>query len=269
MKRTWLMMIAWSLPVIAWGNIEFGTSIAGAATTSCTDTSFGREQPPLIAGSNSVSTGLCTVPLLGTSSASASASVDPLGVGFGIEGQATTTATSNFVAGLASATATYFDTVHLISPLIDYAGGVSVVAGDTYNLNVSGAGPTHQAGASVTFSILSINGEPVPSPTTYQQAASQTTNGTSTGNLSVDFTVLACPCSFVWEINGAASSVEGSSASFHDPFFIDLPPGWAYTLASQTVVTTPEPATPLLTGIGLLLLVLLGRPDFRLTRPPA
>jgi len=260
MKRVILAVITLVLPSLIWAD-GFGGSIFGGAAT-CSGADIFNQAPrifPLFDSAKST----CTIPKIGTFTASALAGVDPLGITSEIEGQATTggTKVGGIAAGaVAGAQATFFDTVDLISPIIDYTGGVTVIAGDAYDLSVSGSAKFHPASADITFSILSINGEPVPSPATYQQTVSQDANGSKSGNLSIEFTILACPCSFVWQATGLASSGGGSSASFHDPFFLDLPPGWTYTLASQqAVTTTPEPASLLLTGVGLLAVALLRR----------
>jgi hypothetical protein len=106
--------------------------------------------------------------------------------------------------------------------------------------------------ASVTFSVVSINGEPVSSPATYQQMVSQTSDGSYSGNLSVEFTILACPCSFEFQVEGSVIGGGSSSGSFHDPFFINLPDGWSYTLASQEAVSTPEPSSWLMVAFGMI-----------------
>ena len=49
-------------------------------------------------------------------------------------------------------------------------------------------------------------------------------------------------CSFMVNWSGSASVQGTTSASFTDPLSIDLPLGWTYTLASQSVATVPEPS---------------------------
>lgn len=159
-------------------------------------------------------------------------------------------------SGVATSASSYFDTVSLISPLIDYTGGVSVTAGDNYSLNVTGA--SANSTASIGLTILSINGAPAPS--SYADNQYQTGSGTSSGQLSVDFTILACPCSFEFIVLGSAvAGPQTATASFEDPFFITLPPGWTYTLASQTAAAAPEPGTVVFGIGGLVLMIGLGK----------
>jgi hypothetical protein len=255
MQRTLFAIIALSLPSLALEASEFGGSIFGGASTCAGADTFGPQDAVLGGATNNANSGPCTIPNVGTWSASPSASVDLFGISPEIQGEATTTGT--LVLGLtaaaaAGASATYFDTVHLISPRINSTGGVDVIAGDTYNLSVSGSGQFHAASADITFSVISINGEPAPSPATYQQMISETSDGTYSGNISVAFTILACPCSFVFQVDGSAAAGGGSTASFNDPFFLELPPGWTYTLASQEAATAPELSSLVLVASGMV-----------------
>ena len=52
-------------------------------------------------------------------------------------------------------------------------------------------------------------------------------------------------------MEGSLGGGGSSSGSFHDPFFINLPDGWSYTLASQELVSTPEPGSLALVALGL------------------
>jgi hypothetical protein len=254
MLRKLFLIVALCLPWLALAS-EFGGMIFGGASTCAGADTFGPQNPVLGVATGSAASGPCTIPKIGTFTASASASVDLLGVSPEIQGQATTTGPliGGFTAAAAAGvTATYFDTVHLISPVIDFRGGVDVVAGDSYSLNISNSAPLHPMDASVTFSVVSINGEPVSSPATYQQMVSQSSDGSYSGNLSVEFTILACPCSFEFQVDGTVSGGGSSSGSFHDPFFINLPDGWSYTLASQEAVSTPEPNSLALVALGMI-----------------
>ena len=253
MLRNLFWIVALFLPSLALAS-EFGGSIFGGGATCGGANAFGPEDAILGVAADSANIPSCTIPHIGTFTASASASVDLLGVTPEIQGQATTTGPLIIgisAASTAGAQATYFDTVHLISPSINFAGGVDVVAGDSYSLNISNSAPSHPMDGSITFSVVSINGEPVSSPATYQQMVSQNTDGSYSGNLSVEFTILACPCSFEFQVEGLLSGGGSSSGSFHDPFFINLPDGWSYTLASQEAVSTPEPSTWALVALGL------------------
>jgi hypothetical protein len=75
---------------------------------------------------------------------------------------------------------------------------------------------------------------------------------TNTGSLSGvldtgDITVVGCPCAV--EILGSVTvrGSNGGGGSAKDPFTINLPPGWTYTLASEeqagAVAPAPEPGT--------------------------
>jgi hypothetical protein len=230
----------------------FSTIIAGGATTECgaSGGTFGPEQPPLGVGSDSISSGPCVV--LGVlQSASASASVNATGTTSQIAGSAA----SQGVGAVAGASASYSDTVTLNSPQINFTGGVNVIISDAYTLDLSGVGSAVGAGGEVeiALAILGINGLQAPvSDRAFQGAL---TNGTYTGQLNVNFSISSCPCNFLFQLSGDADVASGVSADFQDPIVITLPPGWTYTLASQTVgaVATPEPGTSLgLTGFGLL-----------------
>jgi hypothetical protein len=253
MLRNLFAVAALFLPWLAQSS-EFGGSIFGGAATCTSADNFGPENTVLGVAADSGNSA-CTIPHIGTFTASASASVDLLGVTPEIQGQATTTGPLILgitAASTAGVTATYFDTVHLISPMINFAGGVDVVAGDSYSLNISNSAPTHLMDGSITFSVVSINGEPVSSPATYQQMVSENSDGSYSGNLSVEFTILACPCSFQFQVEGLLGGGGSSSGSFHDPFFINLPDGWRYTLASQEAVSTPEPSSLAMMAIGMI-----------------
>jgi len=253
MSRNLFALVVLFLPGLAQAS-EFGGMIFGGGATCGGADTFGPEDAILGVAADSTNIPSCTIPKIGTFSASASASVDLLGVTPEIQGQATTTGPLIIgvsAASTAGAQATYFDTVHLISPSINFAGGVDVVAGDSYNLNISNSAPPHLMDGSITFSVVSINGEPVSSPATYQQMVSESSDGSYSGNLSVEFTILACPCSFEFQVEGSVIGGGSSSGSFHDPFFINLPDGWSYTLASQEAVSTPEPSCMALVVFGM------------------
>jgi hypothetical protein len=79
------------------------------------------------------------------------------------------------------------------------------------------------------------------------------TDGELSGTLSEEFTILGCPCDFVFDVEGSAHASNGGSAGYHDPFFVDLPPGWSFTIASDQSAT-PEPGGLASIGGGLLLL---------------
>ena len=254
MLRNLFAVAALFLPGLAQAS-EFGGSIFGGAATCAGADNFGPENAVFGVAADSANVPACTIPHIGTFTASASASVDLLGVTPEIQGQATTTGPLIIgitAASTAGVTATYFDTVYLISPMINFAGGVDVVAGDSYSLNISNSAPTHLMDGSITFSVVSINGEPVSSAATYQQMVSENSDGSYSGNLSVEFTILACPCSFEFQVEGLLSGGGSSSGSFHDPFFINLPDGWSYTLASQEAVSTPEPSSWALVAFGMI-----------------
>ncbi|MBI4910377.1 MAG: hypothetical protein HY820_42560 [Acidobacteria bacterium] len=56
-----------------------------------------------------------------------------------------------------------------------------------------------------------------------------------------------CPCVFTLKLQVSAAIANGGSASAEDPFTINLPPGWTYTLASQEAAaggTRFVPLTP-------------------------
>jgi hypothetical protein len=71
-----------------------------------------------------------------------------------------------------------------------------------------------------------------------------------------------CPC--VLEIDGAAAVnvSSGASGTAQDPFTINLPPGWTYTLASQEIAATAEPRGQFLIGsvLAMVCIFLLRRP---------
>lgn len=156
-----LAFIVLGSPPIAWA-ASFGGTATSSASTPCDPMSPVGPIPEVLGEATAASSsGPCSVPRLGTYSSSAYAHVDQLGISYDISGSATASgaAISGASPAGASAEATYFDTVTLISPLIDYTGGVPVTASDNYTINVSGV-----ASAQILCSITSINGAPVPSP---------------------------------------------------------------------------------------------------------
>jgi hypothetical protein len=227
--------------------LTFGSSVAAAAGTAC-----GRQDsvgPTLLGATGFVdaSSGPCTV--VGTLGAQGSAvSGASIGIHWDVSGQAFAT---NYGSS-ANADVVFFDTVTLNSPLIHYTGGVNVIAGDTYTLNVTapdGGGAT----AFLRYQVVEINGNPAPA--SYQDSVTQTSSGLYKGALRVDFNIGPCPCSFefsvIGHVNADLSGVPGNaSATFHDPLYIDLPPGWTYTLASDSAIPEPSPLLP--TAIALV-----------------
>lgn len=226
----------------------FGSSASAAAGTLCgTQDSEG---PALLgaAGLVDASSGPCTI--AGTLGRQGSA-VSEANIGGVWDVHAQAYATND--GSTASADVAFYDSVTLNSPLINYTGGVNVVAGDTYTLDVA-APSGGSATAFLRYNVVEINGNPAPA--NYQDSVTQSSSGIYTGALSVDFNIGPCPCSFEFLVTGhvdaSMSGAPGNAhATIHDPLFIDLPAGWTYTLASQSA--TPEPSPLLLTAVGMVL----------------
>jgi hypothetical protein len=132
-----------------------------------------------------------------------------------------------------------------------------VIAGDSYDLNVR-VGPKSAASAAISFQIGDIDGNPQTFGPFSRHVLTST--GSAVGQISEEFTILSCPCSFSFAIRGRANANGDASATARDdPFFVQLPPGWTYTLASQQGAAIPEPTSLALTlttlgvaGIGLI-----------------
>lgn len=232
-------------------NPFYGSTVSASATTQCgAPDSIG---PTAVgaAGFVDAASGPCVV--VGTLGAQADAvSQASIASLWNVSGQAYAT---NY-GSTASADFAFYDSVTLNSPLINYTGGVDVVAGDNYTLNLA-APAGGNANAFLRYTVTTING--APAPPSYQDFILQSSSGIYTGALNVAFTILACPCSFEFlvtgHVNAAMSGAPGQAfATVHDPLFIDLPPGWTYTLDSQSAgPATPEPSTLLLAGAALIL----------------
>jgi len=81
----------------------------------------------------------------------------------------------------------------------------------------------------------------------------QLTGGSSQGILTTgDLTLSNCPCTV--EIDGIVSVNVSNGGSGHavDPFTINLPEGWTYTLESESLASVPEPGN--LVPVGTLLI---------------
>ncbi|HXN46118.1 MAG TPA: hypothetical protein VN893_05720 [Bryobacteraceae bacterium] len=84
------------------------------------------------------------------------------------------------------------------------------------------------------------------------QSKDWSTNGTTTGLLNTDqLTFASCPCVFTLGLTASASAASGigqtASANAQDPFTINLPPGWTYTIESAATSNTGAsfvPVTP-------------------------
>jgi hypothetical protein len=255
MQKLIRMGLFWVVPGFALAN-SFGTNILANATTECGGSStLGPEQPPLGVGHASVSSGPCVFALVFPMSASASASVDLLGTSSEIEGSAL----SMGVGSLGGSSATYFDTVTLNSPLIDYTGSVSVGVADAYTLDLSGVSGLAAGQSSVALGILSING--LQAPVSYRASRGVVSDGAYSGQLDVSFSILSCPCSFVFELTGEAEAANGVSADFNDPVVIALPDGWTYSLASHQTggtVAAVEPGSLFELGLGVIVIGAVG-----------
>ena len=145
------------------------------------------------------------------------------------------------------------DFVKYIIALINYTGGVTVIVGANYNIGITGPPNVGDQGG-VSISVSTINGVNLTVPP--NDGHFENTNGSYTGQLSTEFTILACPCSFVFDAKASAVAGGGGQSLTTDPFFIQLPPGWTYTLSSQAAVV-PEPGS--LALIGLVALIVGGR----------
>lgn len=213
--------------------------------------------------SGNVDTGFCQItngngpPLTGEAQVHAFA--NPLGsypsnLPFDVGGYVDTT--SNGPEGLGSGVeadgfflAISSDTITLNSPLINYTGGVDVVVGSNYTLDVAFVNSLNAASSQVSFNVPVINGTPVTFPAQGQQMLNH--NGHLTGQIQDEFTILACPCSFTLLVMAQASADDGALADATDPFFIQLPPGWTYTTSSQAAAV-PEPASLIFIVSGLI-----------------
>jgi hypothetical protein len=258
MRVMLLSTIVLALSSAAWGDVEFGGNVSGGFLLCGSQNNWGPYTEVLGVAYHSV-TNSCTI---GDDSFSVSseASVNLTGLLANIDGKATAS-TTDTGGNAGYANAIFFDTYDLDPPSIHYKGGVNVVAGDAYILNISGTQsvPFSGSDASLTYSVTSINGVPIKTknlPRYTNTVKKGLADGSYSGTLFVSFKIKACPpgCSFGFMEGGVAEAVGNSSASFtNDAIFIDLPPGWTYTLASQEIISTPEPATFWLVGVATLL----------------
>ena len=245
-----------ALPMLTWGSSFSGTLIKGDISNSLCPVSLPFQQSgtgPLHSGT--IDTGTCSFAAGGVTisgEASGGAAANPFGTGpFDVS----TGAITNGLDGHAHTEADSFDTITLISPQINYTGGVTVIAGTSYDLTVAGANSGLQAAsASISFQIGDIDGNPLMFGPNAQHKL--TSDGLAVkGQISDQFTILACPCSFSFRITAMSDASNGAAAgASDDPFFVQLPPGWTYKLASQAA-TVPEPTSLTLTLIGLIALV--------------
>lgn len=245
-----------ALPMLIWGSSFSGTLVKGTISNSICPVSLPFQQSgtgPLHSGT--VDTGTCSFSAGGvtiTGEANGSAAANPFGTAaFDVSSGAVT----NGLDGHAHTEADSFDTITLVSPQINFTGGVTVIAGTSYDLTVADANSALQtASASISFQIGDIDGNPLMFGPNAQHKL--TSDGlTVKGQISDQFTILACPCSFSFKIVSMSDASNGAAAgASDDPFFVQLPPGWTYKLASQSA-TVPEPTSLTLTLIGLIALV--------------
>jgi hypothetical protein len=174
---------------------------------------------------------------------------NPLGGIFDVSGSATTTS----LGTAARSDAESFALVTLLPPAVDFDGSVTVIAGVGYDIVADSGDSDEGAGvASITISIPTVDDVPLTLPITDSRVV---TDGELSGTFSEEFTILGCPCDFVFDVQGSANASNGGSAGYHDPFFVDLPPGWSYTIASdESPAAAPEPGSLVLFGGGILLL---------------
>jgi len=132
--------------------------------------------------------------------------------------------------GSAEVGASFTDTVY-----VDESGDVNVEAEASYHLQITGAGSGPNAAfALVQYDIRGTTG--TLGPGTYFDQVEKSADGSYYGNLTVDFTIDGCPCSYFYALTGGAEAVNNSTATFF----------------AQSAASTPEPRSFWLVGIGVL-----------------
>ena len=170
-------------------------------------------------------------------------------------------------SGFGTAAANYTDDVTLHPPAGFTDSTVTFGMLAFYNLQVDVSGEGGSASADLFFHVLGLD---------FVQGVDAFTsgNGSFSGLLQTpQFTVnVAVDGTFTTEFQLAGNAVAGAgigsaSASFSDPVTFILPPGWTYTLASQSAVSAvPEPSSLLLSATAVL--IGLGRLIWRRIRVP-
>jgi len=144
----------------------------------------------------------------------------------------------------AAADAVYGGTVTLKPTEGSGDTGVTFSVSSNYTLSTSGgAAGFETVFASVQLSVLEFD---------QAQVKLWSSDGTTTGLLNTDqLTFASCPCVFTIVLNASASALSGigqtASANAEDPFTINLPPGWTYTIESAAASNTAAsfvPVTP-------------------------
>jgi hypothetical protein len=178
-----------------------------------------------------------------SSFATARAVANPLGSLVDVTGSANT---GPFAAAVFQADSSDLVTLH--PPAGMPPGPVTVQAGTTYNFSIINDPPLHLAGGFVKVEVPTVNDVDLFFPPTAIHEEERA--GSFSGSILTDpFTILACPCHFVVEITARGGAVNGGFIVISDPFFLNLPPGWTYTLSSAPS-EVPEAGTLILIGVG-------------------
>jgi hypothetical protein len=188
--------------------------------------------------------------------ASARASANPLGSFRDVSGVADT----DFGAA-AEFQADSSDLVTLHPPQGSRSGPVTVQAGTTYDVGIVRSGSLQIATGSVRIEVPEIDGAALFFPPNARHEEDRA--GRFSGSILTDpFTILSCPCDIVVHITARGFALNGGFVEVTDPFFLQLPPGWTYTLSSAPS-DVAEPGTLISIALGIALLCMWRRGRLR------